>query len=1644
MVVAVEETAAATGKTASGETRARRRGAFRAPVVTAAAALFSVVPMLAFAQIAPTPGTSTHVVQTPNGLPQVNIAAPSGAGVSVNTYQQFDVQKPGAILNNSATLVNTQQAGMINGNPNFGRDQSARIIVNQVNSANPSQLRGYVEVAGRRAEVVVANPSGIVVNGGGFINTSRATLTTGQPYYGVDGSLGGYNVNRGNITVEGAGLNAANVDQVDLTARAVRANAALYANNLHIIAGANQVRHDTLAATAIAGDGAAPMIAIDVSQLGGMYANRMFLVSNEYGVGVNNAGILAAQAGDMTLHANGQLVLSGTTNASGNLSATAHAIQNSGITYAQQSAHLSASGAFSNSGTLAAQQHVNVSAGSVASSGNLGAGVNADGIVSQPGDLMLNASGQLSAHGQNLTGGNLSFTGSGINLSGSQTAANANVSLHAQAGDLNLTGTTTSAQRALDVSASGTIRNDRGTLSSQAGTTMRGGSVSNQDGQISSGGPLTIEAAAQLDNQRGTLVTDGALQLNAGDAIANREGTMQSVGALLASSASFDNTAGRVVSLSADGLVLNTQGQLRNAGGLTATGVSGGVIGGNGNVTIQAGALANHESVTAQRDLRVIAGSLDNNGGKLAARGNATVDAGDNLSNAAGHITADQMVSVRAVTIDNNLGTIDATQLILSATDLTNQQGMISHWGGAPMTVAVSGTLDNTQGGVLQTNSTALQFTPMVLNNAGGIITHGGTGQLTLAPGNGASALANTAGTIVTQGQLDANASRFDNTHGTVFAQRGIIGTIAGDLDNTQGVIQSAAALSLTLGGTFVNRDGHLQAGQALADDTLLLAADTIDNTAGAITNLSLGQTSVQASRQIVNAAGDPRTEGLGKITGHGAVKLRAPSIINTQGGQFSGARMDIEGATLDNSDGQIGNLTGNGDVNVALTGALTNTHGQLGAAHDLTVATAALLGGGTYSAARDMHIALAGDATTTSDLALNAGRDLTLRLPGTLDHQGSLLAVEQLRIDAGTLINRGTMTAGDRLDAHAGKLTNMGALIGANVTLTADDTVTNTGPSALIGGSDSTGLLEILAPNIVNRDPVTATDTLAQTAIFGLGNIVLAGGKTADGHYTNAAQISNESALIQSDGDLALHANQVTNTRRQMQTSGYTGNVDAALLEQLGISMSGRTGQIGVADPDSIGGVFIDPPHGGQWNSTYQYTTYTGEAVANTVTALSPAAQMVAGGNLDAQTTGLLQNYWSSITAAGDIALPARYDANSWQAQQAPGVIVTYSGQYHYNNYDNSEHDWQLPFGDAPFVGSRPGGYTQKGPADIRDYALPGYESRLSANGTISGNGVELDNAAGNATIPSLGLKPGQPVPLLSDGKLDGQAPEPVDPVIASATALDVLHNLTLPQGGLFRPNPAPDAPYLIETNPAFTNQKPFLSSDYYLEQLGLNPGQTAKRLGDGFYEQQLVRNQVTALTGKAVLGPYTNLETMYETLLGAGASLAKSLDLPLGVSLSAQQVAQLTGNLILMETRMVDGQPVLVPVVYLAQAEQQNLGNGPVIAATDIDLKNTRTFVNSGTMRASNRLSVDGQSLDNRYGTLHSGGQMASMMQRDVDLTSANVRAGSLQLQAGNDLILDTAVKTRRQVNADGACAKARRSRDRRASMSAAMRRS
>ncbi|MFP3568286.1 filamentous hemagglutinin N-terminal domain-containing protein [Paraburkholderia sp. SIMBA_030] len=715
MLVAVEETASGAGKTRQGETTgaapAVSSGDRATTQFTLRHAAFGVFvlggAMSVHAQIVAGGANAPSVIQTQNGIPQVNISRPSGAGVSLNTYGQFDVQKNGAILNNSPTIVSTQQAGQINGNPNFGAGESARIIVNQVNSSAASQINGYLEVAGRRAEVVIANGSGISVNGGGFLNTSRAILTTGTPNFAPDGSLVGLNVTGGNITVQGAGLDGSTVDQVDLLARAVQVNAAIYAGNaLNVVAGANSVNHDTLNATPIAGDGPAPDASIDVSQLGGMYANRIRLASNEFGVGVSTRGVIAAQAGDLELLADGRVVLAGSTSASGNLTVQAReGITNSGTTYAQQSLAATTAGDLSNSGTLAAQQHLTGHAASVASTGTLGAGMNSDGSLAQAGDLNLTADDVLSAHGNNVAGGNATLSGAALDLAGSQTQARGNVALTAGSGNMNLAYATTGAGGTLTANASSALVNDGGNLSSQGAMQLTGASVSNAGGQIVS--QSTLDAGS-----------DGAIN--------NRQGVIQAAGRESVKGASLDNTAGRIVSLNGDGLSVVTTGALVNATGTTATGETGGVVGSNGGLDVGAGILSNQGQLTAQGDASVRAQTFDNHDGSVSAGGSLTTTVAGALSNQRGTLTG-AATAVSAASLENSSGDIDGDQVSVRTTgDLVNRGGTIRQFSQSGQTIIAGGALDNT-GGTIASNASNLNVSAHTLTNDSGAIQHAGS-----------------------------------------------------------------------------------------------------------------------------------------------------------------------------------------------------------------------------------------------------------------------------------------------------------------------------------------------------------------------------------------------------------------------------------------------------------------------------------------------------------------------------------------------------------------------------------------------------------------------------------------------------------------------------------------------------------------------------------------------------------------------------------------------------------------------------------------------------------------------------------------------------------------------------------------------------
>lgn len=364
MLMVVAETAASLGTIRGGRdavTTFSEQGFQARPLILALTLSWSVLawlPLAAQAQLFPdaaAPGNQrATLLSAGNGVPLANIQTPSAGGVSRNAWSQFDVQSQGAILNNSRSNVQTQLGGWVQGNP-WLAGGSARVILNEVHSSNPSLLKGTVEIAGDRAQFIIANPAGITCDGCGFLNANRATLTTGTPVLN-GGNLDGYLVQRGTITIEGAGLDARQADYTDLIARAIQVNAGIWTRQLNATTGANQVDAANIQATPTAGLGPAPAYALDVAQLGGMYANKITLIGTEAGLGVRNAGNIGASAGEVVLTADGRLENSGSISAAqGHAVLTAQFIDNrNGDIRADGHLTLTSPGAIDNSGGLIA------------------------------------------------------------------------------------------------------------------------------------------------------------------------------------------------------------------------------------------------------------------------------------------------------------------------------------------------------------------------------------------------------------------------------------------------------------------------------------------------------------------------------------------------------------------------------------------------------------------------------------------------------------------------------------------------------------------------------------------------------------------------------------------------------------------------------------------------------------------------------------------------------------------------------------------------------------------------------------------------------------------------------------------------------------------------------------------------------------------------------------------------------------------------------------------------------------------------------------------------------------------------------------------------------------------------------------------
>ncbi|BFN00770.1 hypothetical protein MOXK02_23280 (plasmid) [Moraxella sp. K02] len=1109
------------------------------------------------------------ILTTASGITQVNIQTPSAAGVSKNSFSQFDVGSDGVILNNSRKNTQTQTAGWVEGNPWLGKGE-AKVILGQVNSTSPSQLAGYTEIAGGKAELVIANPAGITCSGCGFINASRTTLTTGQAQM-ADGRLTGFDVNGGKIRIDGKGLDTSTSDYTQLIAQTNEINAKVYAKNLDVISGSNQVSYDSDASnTQIthkdpAATNQATGVALDVSSLGGMYAGKIRLIGTDKGLGVTNAGDISA-SNSLSLDAQGNLTNTGfmgakdgaTVNVNGN------AITNSGtIASSQQGVQLTSS-SLTNSGLISAR-----SQGSIRNTTTTNTGTLSAGQVNLTTDSLSNQ-GRIEQTGS----GNLAVTTTGLT---NQHQAIIGQALYAD----QPTATTPSLANAPSTAATGSQQVANNTSNSTNPTpdtsvpvlepvTANGQITAKQiDNQgsnaiITANGGMDVTTQTLTNTDKSSIAVNG---LQAANRVDNQNSRIQ-LDTLNWQLSQFNNVQGQIVSK--QGIHLTSQSPINNAQGVLAT---------LGDARIDStGAINNSDGVIQGKVTDIRAASLDNSRGTVDAKGNLTLTSQGDLINTQGNISAQGDANITAAGLNNDRGAITATGgLTTQSQNLTNSgqlyggtgnrltSGAIDNSGiigsGGATTITTS-SLNNSNTGVLAAGLNAdgtlsTHKADLIVNTTGALTsrgTHLATGKFSLT-GNPTDLAGSTTqageislssdGDLSTQdAKLTATETMSLNAKGRLNNQNGklaanTLNLTANALDNRHGNITQAGThdLSLNLPGGLNNQDGVI----ATNSQNLTINTADLNNQTGRIEHAGSGSLLLTASR--VNNSQQGSVLSLGEQTWQIAGDIN--NSDNQQRGGIQGKRFDITANNLNNDNGVVAALSAasTADSRLDLTGTLANTNkAAVYASNGSLAVTAADITNTGQISSRDQ-------LTTTSQRFSNtgsvyAGGNAAITNQGNLTNTAMMAAGNQLTLDTGSL----TQTATGQLIAGLnpdGKLSTLPA----HLTINSRDAQSNAGLNLAAGDLTVTGS----ALNYTGSQ--NQAQTIALTAKT--GDITLSGAQTqAAGQIaikTPASLIhdsldATHKAVMQADR-FAINAGNVSNQGGTINQTGsadftiYTGN---------------------------------------------------------------------------------------------------------------------------------------------------------------------------------------------------------------------------------------------------------------------------------------------------------------------------------------------------------------------------------------------------------------------------------------------------------------------------------------------------------------------
>ncbi|MFU2083338.1 hemagglutinin repeat-containing protein, partial [Gallibacterium anatis] len=1531
-----------------------------------------------------------------------------------------------------------------------------------------------------KADVIIANPSGIHCEGCGIINAGRSTLTTGEVQI-ENGEVKSYRVEKGSVTVSGRGFDSSRQDYTDIIAKEVKVNAGIWANELKVTTGQNQVSaHNDSIQVIRAGEANQPVgYAVDVAELGGMYANKIHLIGTENGLGVRNAGHIGAAAGEVKITTEGQLVNTGYLGAKQDITLQSQQQienQTTGVIYSQQGnlqatskqkgiqqqGSLIAKGKAQGKGniTLKAKETISQSGESLAE-GNIT--YQAKNIETHPtAKLIAGGTFTHTAQGEQVTIPAYHSAGNVLNLIAEETILShgkhlASTQITAQAKQLDFsqsgllayqadltatqdhlvldqghfelkntlhlaTPTHLSSQQAnlqanhIFATAS-SLDNQRGTwinrdqqpfnlrllkgINNQQGQIFTQGSfnlvaqeINNQQGLLFAKGNLTLNSQqTRINNQQGVINTEGQLDLQSGELI-NDSGLIQSVAAMNIDThqQQLNNQATKQSSrqlgiISFDKLTVKT-GELLNQNGFIAShqaqkmnasriiNSKGAIQSDHTQHLVSQGAFNNTQGeIVASNDLFLDTGDLNNDNGLIATeKGRMTLQGHGQFTNWQGNLLSQGDATITVFGLDNaqqglisssaNL-TIDTHQALLR-----NEQGVLF---AQQRLLLNSGELNNQQGLIQGQRGIIINTHHHSLNNKQtqhqGITSQG---DISL---HAITSLTNQQGNISANGNLDIQSEQVDNQQGNVSSQQ--LSLTGETLDNRQGTIQT-------------QQNAHITAHRDINNQTVTAQGSVIQS--GAALTLITNHLNNQGTKATTTTP----TQGL---LAH-QLALNSDQLDNQQGGIYTTALLNANVTQdIQNQQGEIISL---GDVSLqgdSLT--LHNQQGLIESGQYLNLVLKQFDNEGNIKSHQDASITLQKDLILTQPFAVNG--HLSIKTAGDLINQTQLVTGKGLQITAKHIENPiNSELSAPKTKLIAESLTNRGLIDGTQNIIHA--AILNNLGTGRIYGDVLAIQSHVLNNQPENDDNIAATIAARQQLDLGVGTLTnrdhalilslgnLAIGGKLDKHQQATGQadfVDNGSATIEAQGNGKINTKRLWNHDLHLITG--EDHQDQRISEYAVHSKGKRYSSLegwfnrnnnNRHDKNSYfnfndGRARVGNPTWVQWH-------FNRHTVTTTLEHRDPAKLLIAG---DLRLNGEdLVNDVSQILVGNRIRMGGRVFNQNEKNRNLKGNDVRLEnkdliGEIHRHDdgtwytmvTKRKRHGWRgkkvwAKYGDddKPFSRDLP----------VEYFKFHLVENTIGQAQAVASQAsqVTIDKQHQASTLAEQALKVA-PVSAIEPHQIS----TPVLPKIISVEMSQAVGQvrtyqpeIRLPEVSLYRINPKTDSHILVETDPRFANKQKWLSSDYMFDALRAEPQTMLKRLGDGYYEQRLINEQINQLTGQRFLGNYTSDYEQYKALMDAGIRYAKQHQLMPGITLSAAQMKELTEDMVWLAPQTVtlkDGTQVqvLVPQVYLVKRDVDIQPTGAVISAREIEINNEGDVKNSGVIAGRDLTHITAQNLTN-----------------------------------------------------------------------------